>query len=662
MPRLIPRRRAAHVAAAALALLAAWSAPAGSQPRDSNAATLAAYSLDALLGMEVTGASKIPQRLGDVVPSVTVFTAADLRTHGWRTLAEALAAVPGVVTSDDHTYTTLGVRGFSTPGDYNTRLLLLIDGQRVNDSVYDAAILGQEFPLDLAQVERIEFIAGPASAVYGANALFGVVNVITKSPDREATTATVGLGGQRRREAAASLTRTLADGGFTLAASSQRTDAGPLVLAPATADAPALVGLGDRTRREAFHARLRLGDVDAGLVHMDRTAGVPASGTLLLDDPRSHYRDTLTLARLQWSAPVGAHTRATLRGFAGRSRFEGHYVVEPAPAPRTIEQGAGAWWGTEAHLVTTRWSSHRLMVGMEAQRSARMDQRSFVEGEEANPYLDDRRSETRLAAFVEDQVSVTETLTVVAGGRHERRSGGHQRFSPRLALHWRLRDDLALRALHGSAYRPPNTYEARFAEPGPGGLRANPDLRDELMTSNEVALDWRWHARGRLGVSAYRNRAQRLIAQVYDAADDRYDYLNAGRLRALGMAVEAEWVWRGGGRVRGSVDLLHVHDEGGIDLARYAPRRSAKLLADWPLGDDWTLGVEGQAVTRRADAPGHGLANVVLSQALRRTGWHWRLGVHDLFDRRPADPGTGLSVPVIPRHGRSWQLELTAAF
>jgi iron complex outermembrane receptor protein len=658
----MPRLRTALAAAAALACLGAAAAPAPATGPAPDAVELAGYSLDTLLGMEVTGASRIPQRLGDVVPSVTVLTAADLRVHGWRTLAEALAAVRGVVMADDHSYTLMGVRGFFAPGDYNTRVLLLVDGQRVNDTVYDMAYVGQEFPLDLAQVERVEFVAGPGSAVYGANALFGVVNVITKAPDRAASSATVALGGQRRREAAASLTRTLAGGGFTLAVSGQRTEPGPLVLAPATADAPAVVGSGDRTRRDAASMRLRLGALDAGLLFMDRQAGIPASSTLRIDDPRSYYRDTLTLARAQWSTPVGEATRATLRAFAGRSRFDGRYVVDPAPAPRWGEQGDGQWWGTEAHLVTTRWAGHTLLVGFEAQRASRMDLRSFIEGEAGPAFLDDRHGETRLAAFVEDQVALGETLTAVAGARHERRSGGHHQFSPRLALHWRARPDLALRALHGTAYRPPNVYESRYAEEGASGFRANPSLGKESVSSDELGLDWRWHARGRLGVAAYRNRVDHLIGEHYDPVDDRFDYRNLGALTAQGLELEAEWLWARGGRVRASVDAVRVRERGAIDFARFAPRRSAKLLASWPLARDWTLGVEGQAVARRAAAAGFGLVNVVLSQPVEGAGWHWRVGVHDLFDRRPADPGSGLMVPSIPRHGRSWQLELTAAF
>src|SRR5690606_12344370 len=113
--------------------------------------------------------------------AVSVITRDDIRAYGWRTLAQALASLPGVYTSFDRQYDYLGTRGFGLPGDFNTRLLLTINGNRVNDTVYDSAGLGRNFPVDLDLVERIEFIPGPGGAVHGPNAMFGVINVITRN-------------------------------------------------------------------------------------------------------------------------------------------------------------------------------------------------------------------------------------------------------------------------------------------------------------------------------------------------------------------------------------------------------------------------------------------------------------------------------------------------
>jgi iron complex outermembrane receptor protein len=70
--------------------------------------------------------------------------------------------------------------GISGPTDYSVHLLLLIDGHRTNDSVYNAAYVGTDAILDIDMIERVEIIRGPGSSLYGANAFLGVINIITK--------------------------------------------------------------------------------------------------------------------------------------------------------------------------------------------------------------------------------------------------------------------------------------------------------------------------------------------------------------------------------------------------------------------------------------------------------------------------------------------------
>src|SRR4051812_416020 len=141
---------------------------------------LADKSLEDLLSVEVGtvfGAAKREQRTSEAPSSVTILTAEEIRTFGWRTMAEALTGVRGFYTTNDRNYTYVGVRGFGRPSDYNNRVLVLINGHRYNDNVYDQALIGNEFPVDLALVDRIEVIRGPGSALYGTSAFFAVINV-----------------------------------------------------------------------------------------------------------------------------------------------------------------------------------------------------------------------------------------------------------------------------------------------------------------------------------------------------------------------------------------------------------------------------------------------------------------------------------------------------
>jgi iron complex outermembrane receptor protein len=137
--------------------------------------------LEQLMKIEVVVAgSKRAQEARDVASFVSVVSAADIRQHGYRTLADVLRTLPGFYVTNDRNYSYLGVRGFSRPGDWNSRILILLNGLRTNDNVYDLAYIGEEFSVDVDLIERVEVIRGPSSALYGSNAFFAVINVVTK--------------------------------------------------------------------------------------------------------------------------------------------------------------------------------------------------------------------------------------------------------------------------------------------------------------------------------------------------------------------------------------------------------------------------------------------------------------------------------------------------
>ena len=128
----------------------------------------------------VTVESKYEQKVSEAPSDVTLITAEDIRLGGFRTLYEVMNAVPGIYMRDDRNYNFIGVRGLNRPGDYNARILVTINGHRMNENIYDSVGYKEDGPIALSLIDRIEVIRGPASSLYGNNAFFGVINIVTK--------------------------------------------------------------------------------------------------------------------------------------------------------------------------------------------------------------------------------------------------------------------------------------------------------------------------------------------------------------------------------------------------------------------------------------------------------------------------------------------------
>ncbi len=149
----------------------------GDDAPSSSASLLAATSAEEDV---VVGAAKREQSLGNVASAVTVVSGDRLRRFGYRTVGEAVAAVAGVYLVDNRLSYSIGIRGLQIPGDFNTRILVLVDGASVNESWGAYAGIGFDSFVGIEEISRIEVIRGPVSSVYGTNAFFGILNIVTR--------------------------------------------------------------------------------------------------------------------------------------------------------------------------------------------------------------------------------------------------------------------------------------------------------------------------------------------------------------------------------------------------------------------------------------------------------------------------------------------------
>ena len=132
------------------------------------------------MNIPVYAASRHEQKSSEAPASVTIVTSEEIRRYGWRTMLDILRSIRGFYASYDRNYSSIGVRGILRPGDYNTRILVLVDGHRVNDMLYGQSGLTYDFPIDVDLIDRVEVVRGPSSSLYGSNAFLAVVNVTTR--------------------------------------------------------------------------------------------------------------------------------------------------------------------------------------------------------------------------------------------------------------------------------------------------------------------------------------------------------------------------------------------------------------------------------------------------------------------------------------------------
>ena len=159
--------------------------------------TLVDLSLEELMDVEVTSAARKPQRTGDVAAAVFVITQDDIRRSGATSIPEVLRMAPGIeVARIDANKWAVTARGFN--GRFANKLLVLLDGRSVYTRLF-SGVYWDTLDTELADIDRIEVIRGPGAAVWGANAVNGVINIITKpATETQGGMATGGIGGEEQ--------------------------------------------------------------------------------------------------------------------------------------------------------------------------------------------------------------------------------------------------------------------------------------------------------------------------------------------------------------------------------------------------------------------------------------------------------------------------------
>jgi iron complex outermembrane receptor protein len=561
--------------ALALALLPLASAAATQQP---------GVALDTL---EVRVGSRASPALPVATRAVETITAEQLRAAPVHTIADALAWAMGAdVTPRSPAQADLAMRGSSFE-----QTLVLVDGVRMSDSQSGHFDLDLAVPLE--QVERIEVLRGAASALYGADAVGGVVNVVTR----------------RRGPAFQARAQGGSFGMGTLALAGRAGREGGV-----RADLAAEAGRSDGHREGTDHRSLQLRAAVAAplagrTLRADAALASRDFGAAGFYGPYPSYEETdVATASLAWQA--GPDARTTLEPRLSARRHGDDYVLRREnPA---LYRNRHTSWQLGGELVGRHAVSDglRAAAGVEAFRDL-LDSNSLGE-----------RRETRAAGFAEAAAGRIGAATLAVGARADWHSAYGAFLSPSVAGAWWPARALRLRASLGRAFRAPTWTERFYTSPANLG---NPELEPERAWSAEAGADWTPFPGARLAAGGWVRRSDALIDWARPAGSPETEpWRTRNVVGAVFRGVEVEAAaelagvrWTAGG----SALSVRAEDAAGF-ASKYALRplvESASLSAERALPGGLGLAARGRRV-RRLGEGAHLLAEARLRWDSGRAG------------------------------------------
>jgi iron complex outermembrane receptor protein len=647
-----------------------------------------------------------------LAPAATsVITAAEIRAMGATDLDQVLETVAGVHvglrTNGQPLTSVYYIRGIST--FFNPQVLVLVNGIAITNSFLgNRSFVWGGMPLE--NVARIEVIRGPGSALYGADAVSGVINIITKTADDihglefgsgagsfQSRLAWLQYGGQLgpiRASAFLRLAHTNGQDGIIEKDAQSARDAlanTHLSLAPGSISASG----------RALDARVDLSWQDwrlrAAVQKREQGMGAGMSDSLAPDDRLLETRWFLDISYDKKNILPDWHLAAVI----GTNQF--HNPLPPSLIHLFPAGAPGAAFpngviGTPSHderdyhaSITashTGFKQHRLRMGLGYKLDDLYDATNIknfrfvivpgvgpairplpaladVRGDPDLVFIDPVKRNVRYA-FVQDEWELAQDWILTAGLRHDHYSDFGGTTNPRLALVWNAHYNFVVKALHGRAFRAPSFAE-QYTKNNPVNI-GNPNLRPEKIVTNELVFAWRPTTTLQTSLSLFQHRLNDIIISTSntDPSTGR-TYHNAANQNGRGLELETNWQARTDLRVSASWSVQHSTDSASGKDAGLAPHQRLLLRTDWQIAPAWQLGSIVNHVAGRQREPGDTRPKIadysMLDLSLRRENlgnWELRATLLNALNRDAREPALapGNTPYDLPLPRRALNLEL----
>jgi len=489
-----------------------------------------------LMNINVTTASKMPQMIKEVPATVRVITADQIKENGYFTLEEALSDLPG--------FQFRNIQGFNSyvfqrgVPSQNNLILVLVDGIQINELNSGGFYGGGQYNLE--NVDHIEVVYGPASALYGTNAISGIINIFTKDPETDKGLSVSGLYGSFQTAS------TNVNYGYY----NESKDFGIRISGLyKTSEKANLAGekggfnwTDDMENFEddySFDAKIKYRNLTYGFVYQNKQ--VSRSTNYRTYD--TEYRDTGTNFNLQF---INSYLKHSFNIFKNVSMSSGIYyrnatILDDSIAYITDSAQVGYFRpnhliGMENMLTYTFKETFSLVGGivLEKEKLAESISQSWSSSpdEKPPPPLQPNMFTNNLfSIYLQAQLQIIKGLQLTSGTRYDSSDYYGNVLTPRVALVYN-KGRYTGKILYTEAFRAPKPWDYTVSA-------GNPNLEPEDMASLELSASYNFSDNLRLDLSAYRNRMKNVF--IKETLDGGYRWINSGQLNTNGFETSLEF-------------------------------------------------------------------------------------------------------------------------